>query len=36
MLRYTITVKNIGKQEAVNVVLRDQVGNTTYVAGSTA
>jgi uncharacterized repeat protein (TIGR01451 family) len=35
-LRYTITVKNIGNEDAVNVVLRDQVPvNTTYVAGST-
>jgi large repetitive protein len=35
-LRYTITVKNIGNAEAVNVVLRDTVpANTTYVARST-
>ena len=35
-LRYTITVKNIGSADAVNVVLRDAVpANTTYVAGST-
>lgn len=35
-LRYTITVKNIGNEDAVNVVLRDAVpANTTYVAGST-
>lgn len=35
-LRYTITVKNIGTDDAVDVVLRDQVPvNTTYVAGST-
>jgi uncharacterized repeat protein (TIGR01451 family) len=35
-LRYTITVKNIGTEDAVNVVLRDAVpANTTYVAGST-
>ena len=35
-LRYTITVKNIGNEDAVNVVLRDAVPvNTTYVAGST-
>lgn len=35
-LRYTITVKNIGNGNAVNVVLRDLVpANTTYVAGST-
>jgi uncharacterized repeat protein (TIGR01451 family) len=35
-LRYTITVVNIGTEDAVNVVLRDAVPvNTTYVAGST-
>jgi large repetitive protein len=35
-LRYTITVKNIGNADAVNVMLRDAVpANTTYVAGST-
>jgi uncharacterized repeat protein (TIGR01451 family)/fimbrial isopeptide formation D2 family protein len=35
-LRYTITVKNIGTEDAVNVVLRDQIpANTTYVANST-
>lgn len=35
-LRYTITVKNVGNQDAVNVVLRDSIPvNTTYVAGST-
>jgi uncharacterized repeat protein (TIGR01451 family) len=35
-LRYTITAKNIGNEDAVNVVLRDSVPvNTTYVAGST-
>src|SRR5207247_5236142 len=35
-LRYTITVKNIGNEDAVNVVMRDSVPvNTTYVAGST-
>jgi large repetitive protein len=35
-LRYTLTVKNIGNEDAVNVVLRDAVPvNTTYVAGST-
>src|SRR5207248_9718665 len=35
-LRYTITVKNIGNADAMNVVLRDAVPvNTTYVAGST-
>ncbi len=36
-LRYTITAKNIGSSDAVNVTLRDLVPvNTTYVAGSTA
>jgi uncharacterized repeat protein (TIGR01451 family) len=35
-LRYTITVRNVGNTDAVNVVLRDAVpANTTYVAGST-
>ncbi|WP_298832489.1 SdrD B-like domain-containing protein [uncultured Piscinibacter sp.] len=35
-LRYTITVKNIGTENAVNVTLRDLVpANTSYVAGST-
>ena len=35
-LRYTITVANLGNENAVNVVLRDAVPvNTTYVAGST-
>jgi len=35
-LRYTITVANIGNENAVNVVLRDAVPvNTAYVAGST-
>ncbi|HKA45655.1 MAG TPA: DUF11 domain-containing protein, partial [Burkholderiales bacterium] len=35
-LRYTITVKNIGNADAVNMVLRDAVpANTAYVAGST-
>ena len=35
-LRYTITVANIGTENAVNVVLRDAVPpNTTYVASST-
>jgi uncharacterized repeat protein (TIGR01451 family) len=35
-LRYTITVKNTGTDNATNVVLRDQVPvNTPYVAGST-
>ncbi len=35
-LRYTITAKNIGVENAINTFLRDQVpANTTYVAGST-
>jgi uncharacterized repeat protein (TIGR01451 family) len=35
-LRYTITVKNVGNENAVNVVLHDAVPvNTTYVASST-
>jgi uncharacterized repeat protein (TIGR01451 family)/fimbrial isopeptide formation D2 family protein len=35
-LRYTITVQNIGTENAVNVTLRDQIpANTTYVADST-
>jgi uncharacterized repeat protein (TIGR01451 family) len=35
-LRYTITVKNIGTENATGVSLRDLVpANTTYVAGST-
>ncbi len=35
-LRYTITAKNIGVENAVNAVLRDQIpANTTYVANST-
>ena len=35
-LRYTITAKNIGSSDAVNVVLRDLVPvNTSYVVGST-
>ncbi|HET8945628.1 MAG TPA: SdrD B-like domain-containing protein [Candidatus Polarisedimenticolia bacterium] len=35
-LRYTITVVNIGNEDATNVVLRDAIpANTTYVAGST-
>jgi len=35
-LRYTLTVKNTGNEDAVNVVLRDAVPvNTAYVAGST-
>ncbi len=35
-LRYTLTVKNVGSQDATGVVMRDAVpANTTYVAGST-
>jgi len=35
-LRYTITVKNIGNEDAVNVILQDSTpANTAYVAGST-
>ena len=35
-LRYTITIKNIGSEDAVNVRLRDYTpDNTTYVANST-
>lgn len=35
-LRYTITVKNIGTEDAINTLLRDQLpANTTYVTGST-
>src|SRR4029453_15431690 len=35
-LRYTITVVNVGNEDATNVVLRDAIpANTTYVAGST-
>ena len=35
-LRYTITVKNIGTDNAVDAALRDEVpANTTYVPGST-
>jgi uncharacterized repeat protein (TIGR01451 family)/fimbrial isopeptide formation D2 family protein len=35
-LRYTITVKNIGTENAVGVTLRDQIpANTSYVASST-
>jgi len=35
-LLYTITVKNIGTEDAVNATLRDQIpANTTYVGGST-
>jgi uncharacterized repeat protein (TIGR01451 family) len=35
-LRYTITAKNIGVTNALNVALRDTIpANTTYVAGST-
>lgn len=36
MLRYTITIKNIGNENAVQVSLRDYIpANTTYVANST-
>ena len=36
-LRYTITVKNIGNEDAVNVILRDNTpAHTTYVANSTS
>jgi large repetitive protein len=35
-LRYTITVQNVGTDNSVDAILRDQVPvNTTYVAGST-
>jgi len=35
-LRYTLTVENIGTEDALDVVLRDQVpANTAYVGGST-
>jgi uncharacterized repeat protein (TIGR01451 family) len=35
-LRYTITIKNIGTDNATGVAIRDQIPvNTTYVAGST-
>lgn len=35
-LRYTITVKNIGTENAVNVVFRDSIpANSTYVSGTT-
>jgi large repetitive protein len=35
-LRYTLTIKNIGTEDAVNVLLRDETpANTVYVAGST-
>jgi uncharacterized repeat protein (TIGR01451 family) len=35
-LRYTITVKNVGNEDAAGVILRDAVPvNTTYVPGST-
>jgi uncharacterized repeat protein (TIGR01451 family)/fimbrial isopeptide formation D2 family protein len=35
-LRYTLTIKNIGSEDAVNVRLRDYTpANTTYVANST-
>ncbi|MFO7606590.1 MAG: isopeptide-forming domain-containing fimbrial protein [Desulfurivibrionaceae bacterium] len=36
ILRYTITVRNIGNENAVNTVLRDQIPvNTSYLPGST-
>ena len=36
ILRYTITAKNIGAENSVNTLLRDQVpANTTYVTNST-
>ncbi|MDH5324987.1 MAG: hypothetical protein OEZ68_06810 [Gammaproteobacteria bacterium] len=36
ILRYTITVRNLGTENAVNVMMRDQVpANTTYVTDST-
>ncbi|WP_303722870.1 isopeptide-forming domain-containing fimbrial protein [Malonomonas rubra] len=35
-LRYTITVKNVGTENAVNVLLRDQIpANTRYLNGTT-
>jgi uncharacterized repeat protein (TIGR01451 family) len=35
-LRYTITIKNIGTENATGVSIRDQIpANTTYVAGTT-
>jgi large repetitive protein len=35
-LRYTLTVKNIGTDDAADALLRDEIpANTTYVAGST-
>lgn len=35
-LRYTITVQNVGTEDAVNAILRDQLpANTTYIANST-
>lgn len=35
-LRYTITVKNIGTEDTINSLLRDQLpANTTYIANST-
>ena len=35
-LRYTLTVKNVGNEDAVNVMLQDALpANTTYVANST-
>ncbi|HED34130.1 MAG TPA: DUF11 domain-containing protein [Gammaproteobacteria bacterium] len=36
LLRYTITAQNIGAEDSVNTLLRDQIpANTTYVANST-
>src|SRR5262249_52959597 len=36
-LRYTITVKNVGNEDAANVLLRDAMpAHATYVAGSTS
>jgi len=35
-LRYTITVKNIGNEDAINATLRDQIPTyTTYISGTT-
>jgi uncharacterized repeat protein (TIGR01451 family) len=35
-LRYTLTVKNVGQEDAINSMLSDQIpANTTYVANST-
>ncbi|WP_148665435.1 DUF11 domain-containing protein [Sulfurifustis variabilis] len=37
ILRYTITVKNVGNEDATNVVLQDAIpANTTYVPNSTS